>query len=290
MKTLSIKSKLYLAFGAIIVILLIASIGINKTNGYLLAAQGTVIRSSEFESQAKTFQKQHADWLNALANHVFVGTKFDKHLDPHECAFGKWYYGYINSEEFKQQTPEIQQALRSLEEPHNRLHVEGALVIDEINKGHRANAAKLYKQNTLPTISALDTIYNNLVNASAAVKNENTKAAESAQRTQSILIVLITILGALVGIAVAYLLANNINKMIGEVLEVSESVANATDQISAGNQELAQRTQEQASAVEETAATIDQMAATIKQTAEGSVRADQMARDAANLAQNGGHV
>jgi len=108
MKTMSIKGKLYLAFGAIIAILLIASIGVNKTNGYLLTAQSAIIGSSEFESQAKTFQKQHADWLNALANHVFVGTKFDKHLNPHECGFGKWYYSYINSEEFKQQTPEVQ--------------------------------------------------------------------------------------------------------------------------------------------------------------------------------------
>ena len=290
MKTMSIKGKLYLAFGAIIAILLIASIGVNKTNGYLLTAQSAIIGSSEFESQAKTFQKQHADWLNALANHVFVGTKFDKHLNPHECGFGKWYYSYINSEEFKQQTPEVQEILRRLEEPHRRLHEGGAAVISQTNQGHRANAVKLYKENTLPTISALDSIYDNLVNASAAIKNKNTKEAESAQRMQGILIILINVIGVLLGIAVAYMLSKNIGKMIGEVLAVSESVANATDQISAGNQELAQRTQEQASAVEETAATIDEMAATIKQTAENSIRADRMARDAASLAQNGGQV
>lgn len=270
--------------------MVLMSVVINTTNSGLVRANQEVLKEIDFESQAKSFQKQHADWINALSNHILVGSEFDKTLNPRECGFGKWYYSFVETAEFKAESPEIQRILKELEEPHRKLHEGGAGVTNELQQGHKANALKNYQENTLPTITHLDGIYNDLVKTVRLEIDENKADAQKSERTGNLLIVLITVIGALAGVAVAYLLTRSILSMVGKVVEASENVANATNQISAGNQELAERTQEQASALEETASTIEEMAATIRTNAESASRASTLAVDAASLAQNGGVV
>ncbi|OFW32106.1 MAG: hypothetical protein A2074_04400 [Candidatus Aquicultor primus] len=287
---LSISKKLYLAFGAIIALMVIMSVVINTTNSGLVRANKEIIGHADFESQAKTYQKQHADWINALSNHLLVGSEFKKTLNPRECDFGKWYYSFTESAEFKAKSPEIQRILKELEEPHRKLHEGGAGVTNELQQGHKANALKNYQENTLPTIAHLDGIYDDLVKT-VRLEIDGYKAdAQKSERAGNLLIIVLTVVGALAGIAVAYLLTRSTLLMVGKVVEASENVANASDQISAGNQELAERTQEQASALEETAATIEEMSATVKTNAESARRASTLAVDAATLAQNGGAV
>lgn len=270
--------------------MVLMSILINMTNASLVKANKETLKDVDFERQMISYQKQHADWINALSNHVMIGSEFDKTLNPRECGFGKWYYDFMESGAYKAETPEVQRLLSQLEEPHSRLHAGGANVTGEISQGHKANAIKFYQDDTLPTIASLDGIYDEVVkNLHADVERHEAEAQDS-ERTGSLLTILFTAIGALAGMAIAYLLTRGILAMVGKVVEASENVANASDQISAGNMELAERTQEQASAIEETAATIEEMAATVKTNAESALRASTLALDAATLAQNGGAV
>ncbi|MCL6471587.1 MAG: CZB domain-containing protein [Firmicutes bacterium] len=287
---ISIQKKLYLAFGVMIALFVVASIISYTTNANISEANKAVTKSAKFESQAKTFQKQHADWLIALSNHLLVGTPFDKTLNPHECGFGKWYYSYIESEEFKHEKPEIKNALKALEEPHRHLHEGGAAVISEMKEGRRVDAIKLYNENTLPTIAKLDGIYNELVKVSEGVMENNREKAAASEATQKNLIILVALVGVVLALAISTMLTRNVGRVVGEIIDVSNNVANAADQIAAGNQELSQRTQEQASALEETAATIEQMTSTVKQNAENAGKANRLAQGSVEMAQNGGKV
>ncbi len=197
---MSIRNKLYLAFAALIGLLAIISVIIFVTGGSTVRANKAVIETSSFGSQAKTFQKQHSDWLIALANHLFIGTQFDKHLNPHECAFGKWYYSYIQSDEFKHQPKDVQKALKDLEEPHRRLHEGGAMVISELKEGRKANAIKLYQENTLPTITELDGIYGSLIEASTRIMEDKQEEASASERTGNVLVILILVVGSLLSL------------------------------------------------------------------------------------------
>ena len=62
-----------------------------------------------------------------------VRSAFDKALDPRECAFGKWYYAYIESDEFKSEAPEMARLIRALDEPHRHLHEGGARVVGKLS-------------------------------------------------------------------------------------------------------------------------------------------------------------
>jgi len=79
-------------------------------------------------------------------------------------------------------------------------------------------------------------------------------------------------------------------KIVGEVRNGADSIATATEQISAGNADLSQRTEEQASALEETASSMEELTSTVKQNADNAQQANQLAISASGVAVKGGDV
>jgi methyl-accepting chemotaxis protein len=83
---------------------------------------------------------------------------------------------------------------------------------------------------------------------------------------------------------------DNLEKMVGEILQSSLAISSGASQISQGNSDLSQRTQEQASALEETASSIEEMTSTVKQNADNASQANQLAATAREQARKGGEV
>ena len=79
-------------------------------------------------------------------------------------------------------------------------------------------------------------------------------------------------------------------KVIGGVLQGSDSVATASAQIAQGTNDLSSRTEEQASALEQTAASMEQLTATVKQNSDSARQANQLAMSASSVAIQGGEV
>ena len=78
--------------------------------------------------------------------------------------------------------------------------------------------------------------------------------------------------------------------VVGQVRGNAESVATASAQIAQGNNDLSGRTEEQASALEQTAATMEELGTTVRQNADSAHQADQLARSATGVAQQGGQA
>ena len=79
-------------------------------------------------------------------------------------------------------------------------------------------------------------------------------------------------------------------RIVGDVRNGADSIATATEQISAGNADLSQRTEEQASALEETASSMEELTSTVKQNADNAQQANQLAISASGVAVKGGDV
>ncbi|OGU13107.1 MAG: hypothetical protein A2076_07470 [Geobacteraceae bacterium GWC2_53_11] len=79
-------------------------------------------------------------------------------------------------------------------------------------------------------------------------------------------------------------------KIVSEVRSGSDSIATATQQITAGNGDLSQRTEEQAAALEETASSMEELTSTVKQNADNAQQANQLAMTASGVAIKGGDV
>ena len=79
-------------------------------------------------------------------------------------------------------------------------------------------------------------------------------------------------------------------KAVTQVRQGSERVATASLQIADGNQDLSGRTEQQASALQQTTATMEELGSTVRSNADNARQADQLARGASTVAEQGGSM
>ena len=84
------------------------------------------------------------------------------------------------------------------------------------------------------------------------------------------------------------IMQKDLASVVGRVRRGAEAVATASAEISQGNQDLSSRTENQASALEETAASMEQLGTAVGQNSGHAREADQLARSATSLAEQGG--
>ena len=79
-------------------------------------------------------------------------------------------------------------------------------------------------------------------------------------------------------------------RVVSNVRQGSEGVANASSEIAHGNHDLSARTEQQASALEQTAASMEQLGEAVRQNADNARQANALASNASTVAVRGGAV
>ncbi|WP_430815243.1 methyl-accepting chemotaxis protein [Carboxylicivirga sp. RSCT41] len=131
---LRLSRKFLSAFGIIILLLVVSGLwAIFGINGIVGDATET-IDGNKLRSDLESKYVDHLIWakeVNRLLTDENV-TELTVQTDPHQCAFGKWYYG-----EGKQHAlalaPELEPILKEFEEPHKHLH-ESAIKLSGVFK------------------------------------------------------------------------------------------------------------------------------------------------------------
>ncbi len=131
-KDIKLGKKLSIAFGIVIVILIIVTFwAIKGLNGIVRNSESII----EVDELLYTIEQRHVDhlkWANEV-NKLLTDANVEElnvETDHHKCAFGKWYYGEGKEEAIKL-IPEIETFLKEIEEPHIRLH-ESAIEISDV--------------------------------------------------------------------------------------------------------------------------------------------------------------
>lgn len=158
-KNFRLRTKLLLAFGLIVIILIVlianTLTGINKTDK-------SVGKKDYAFDLILTMQEKHIDHLK-WANEVnkFVNddkiTKLHVEIDHKNCAFGKWYY----SDERKKAEklfPGIKDKLSEMEEPHRELH-ESANSIKTVYNTNKKMANEIYTNKTIPVLNNIGNLF-----------------------------------------------------------------------------------------------------------------------------------
>lgn len=140
-KDLKVKAKLLIGFGIILFMFVVMGIfSISRSNYYANVVQEDInnLNLTRFMLEKEI---DHLKWAGKVKE-CFLNNevKLDVQTDPTKCAFGKWYYEFIESLEFKRLPQHIQSTLVSMEEPHKNLH-ESA---DEINKNWQQRNNAVY--------------------------------------------------------------------------------------------------------------------------------------------------
>lgn len=82
----------------------------------VMGAQTEYQEFAELQPMLPLRRQDHIDWMAALDMSIRTGAAFSKARDPHECAFGKWYYGYHAKDR------RLSVLLSSFEQPHAHIH------------------------------------------------------------------------------------------------------------------------------------------------------------------------
>lgn len=82
-----------------------------------------------FSDMLEHRKQDHVNWVKALNDCVENQSEFKLAVDPHQCAFGRWY------DEFKTDKIEVEHVLRKIEEPHRKLH-ECAKDVNNCKQNH----------------------------------------------------------------------------------------------------------------------------------------------------------
>lgn len=80
----------------------------------------------------------------------------------------------------------------------------------------------------------------------------------------------------------------NLHGIVAKVQTGTDTIVNATRDVTSGNVDLSSRTEQQAGALEETAAAMEQLTSTVKQNADNALRANELASNASSVASRGG--
>lgn len=78
----------------------------------------------EFADMLEQRKQDHIRWVKELKASAAEKRAFTLATDPHECAFGKWYYN------FRSELHSVNHHLKKIEEPHKKLH-EAAIEVQD---------------------------------------------------------------------------------------------------------------------------------------------------------------
>jgi chemotaxis signal transduction protein len=91
----------------------------------------------------------HRRWLAELEASVKENRPFTLTLDPHQCAFGKWY------DSFKPTSVVLESHLKRFDQPHRQIHALGRTVADMVKAGRIDEAHALITQAHSGTLAML---------------------------------------------------------------------------------------------------------------------------------------
>ncbi len=106
----------------------------------LLGMRGYQDVHRENVEEFKKRRQDHINWLAELENSVRENREFRLTLDPHKCAFGRWY------DEYRADDPVLSLKLSLFDEPHRQIHAVGSRVRAMVDKGMRSEAVRVIAQ------------------------------------------------------------------------------------------------------------------------------------------------
>ena len=131
-KDLKLGKKFFLSFGLIIILLVVVAFWAINGIGGIVGNAEEVIEGNKLRTDLEHKYVQHLLWaseVNKLLTDDRV-TKLNVQTDPHQCAFGQWYYGE-GRKHAETLAPELKVLFDKIEKPHTQMH-KSAIKIDEV--------------------------------------------------------------------------------------------------------------------------------------------------------------
>lgn len=171
----------------------------------------------------------HLRWVNSLSEAFTLNKDLDIQLDPHKCGFGKWYYGFQGSEEYKSLDDQTKAILAKIEEPHNNLHHSAAkikeILADSHDSQHRPQALEIFKTETMNSLASVQELFNELKKKRLEVSSAKIANAEALSSSSISINLAITIISLVLGLVLAIFVTRSITKPTNKIVEMLKDIA-----------------------------------------------------------------
>nr|MEE4266573.1 methyl-accepting chemotaxis protein [Candidatus Krumholzibacteria bacterium] len=121
--TWSLGKKIASGFGAVLVLTATVAVWSVLGVGGIVGNAGEVIQGNQLKALMVEKELDHLHWASEVSEFLNNDevTELDVQVDPHQCAFGKWYYSE-ERQEAEHAVPGLAAILARLEQPHTHLH------------------------------------------------------------------------------------------------------------------------------------------------------------------------
>ncbi len=218
-KNLSVGKKISLSFGFLFLVVLVLGIFWQRGIVILKNVEQKETNLIELKEKLREMQTVHYKWTDHLRESARKKGKFEGELDPHKCAFGKWYYSY------KLPYPELEPLFKALDEPHKRLHQAGVPVVKAIEQGNAADAEKHSLHARQVELPELMKVYEPFLNGIGEVYDKYKEDSEQSVRKQKTVSKSIIGISLILVVFLAVLLTRGIVRPLKRVTETARKIA-----------------------------------------------------------------
>ena len=284
---LTLSKKIAYGFGLGVVGVLILGFLAFWGAGKILQKAVEVNQSKEVDRIITQSEVDHLIWGRKVVNAVVdpESKKVEVQFNPRECNFGKWFYGE-GRKSAEKVSPYLAGKLKSIEDPHSRLHDSARMLDELLQKGDRPGASALYLQATRPIIREIVDTFSGMREDIKKNAVSDTVLVDQTRSHQWNLGVFSVVLVLGLGV-IAFFLGKNIitvfKKIISGLSDASEQTASAARQVSSASQSLAEGASEQAAGLEETSSSMEEMASMTSQNAGNAQSAKSMMAEASRI-------
>lgn len=227
---MKIRSKLYLGFCILLVLLLILGVLAYSGIGLINQQAQSVILRQQIDGLLAQKEIDHLNWVNKV-NQLWTDpkvTQIDIETDDHKCGFGKWLYGQ-DRKQLESMYPDSAELIKKIEIPHQELH-SSIININKTMADHPERedgltaASVIYYKQTIPALNQVqDIIYGirELAQKKIMTKEAMIKNVQGTQRK----VVLISVIALIIGLLLAFKMASTISRPITQATAFAKQMA-----------------------------------------------------------------
>ncbi len=276
----------------------------------------------ELDRQLEMFMKDHYWAVQNVLHMLYVDQQVFSGGDDHTaCNAGMWLPSFDSN------NPQLTSLIRELEEPHRNFHNAVSRMQDLVRAGNMQQARQVYENEFIGNMEDVFGIFERMLDMSEnaliameqaqelmlgeaydlqqesmalleAMVDINLEVADNevnAATTQSFFIRTMTLIGLVLGVALAIglgvFISRSINNALRRIIDGlsrgAEQVNASSIQLSSSSQDLSEGASEQAAGLQQTTSSLEEMATQTRQTAENSGQAEQAMKETQPRVQKG---
>ncbi len=175
--------------------------------------------AAELVSQLKSREIDHHKWAEKVTKTLMQpyhpGVRVEVGSDDHKCALGKWLYG-SGRRELEARYPELAPILKSMEEPHSRLHYSIVDINANLTEAEDLDGAKDdFNMLAVPAMTEVLKVFDSLEGALLKIAKESTQRAQKKESQVLTLVTVIAVLGMLIALIVIFWVRSGFSRIMG---------------------------------------------------------------------------